>query len=465
MNPKLTLRGWLLVGLALLSAIAAYLGYEQARKFFLTYNVTPLEGFAVLNTPEANNTPQAGVESTQGALPAPAGPTPQPWDGASPVTLLVMGVDYGDWSADRNGPSRTDTMILFKVDPLTHSAGILNIPRDLWVTIPGFDYAKINTAFYLGEAARLPGGGPELARKTVENFLGVPIDYYAQIDFSAFEKFIDTIGGIEIDVPAEIKVDPIGEHNTVVLQPGKQMLTGPVALAYARARYTEGGDFDRANRQKDVILAIRKQVADPKRFLELISKAPQIYQDLAPGIHTNLTFEQAVQLAWLVLDIPEENIRRGAIAPPEAVLFAKSPDGTQDILKPVTDKIRAIRDEVFGANAAFKPSSTTASVPELLAAEAARISVNNGTGVEGLASRTEEYLKSQGLNVAAVGNANELPASTRIISYTGKPYTMKFLVDLMKISPYQIYYRYNPASEIDIELILGADWAQNNPMP
>jgi LCP family protein required for cell wall assembly len=356
-------------------------------------------------------------------------------------------------------------MILFKVDPLSMSGGMMNIPRDLWVNIPGFDYAKINTAYYLGEAARLPGGGPELARKTVENFLGVPINYYAQIDFTAFEKFIDTIGGIEIDVPEEIKVDPIGEHNTVVLQPGKQMLDGPVALAYARARYTEGGDFDRSQRQQQVILAMRKQVLDPKRFPELISLAPQIYQDLSTGIKTNLTFEQAVQLAWLVLEIPEENIRRGAIAPPEAVLLAKSPDGTQDILKPVTDKIRALRDEIFGGDAAFRPSYTGSNTAELLTAEAARLSVNNGTIVEGLAGRTEEYLKSLGLNVTVVGNANELPASTRIISYTGKPYTMKYLVELMKISPYQIYYRYNPVSEIDVEVILGADWAQGNSMP
>jgi LCP family protein required for cell wall assembly len=131
-----------------------------------------------------------------------------------------MGLDYGDWSADREGPSRTDTMILFTVDPLSKTAGMLNIPRDLWVNIPGFGYDKINTAFFLGEANKLPEGGPGLAIKTVEQLLGVPINYYAQIDFQAFETFIDKIDGVEIDVPYEMKIDPIGKYNTITLEPG-----------------------------------------------------------------------------------------------------------------------------------------------------------------------------------------------------------------------------------------------------
>ena len=74
-------------------------------------------------------------------------------------------------------------MILLTIDPLTKTAGMLSIPRDMWVNIPGFGYSRINTAYSLGEGSKLPGGGPELARKTVEQFIGVPIQYYAQIDF------------------------------------------------------------------------------------------------------------------------------------------------------------------------------------------------------------------------------------------------------------------------------------------
>jgi polyisoprenyl-teichoic acid--peptidoglycan teichoic acid transferase len=74
-----------------------------------------------------------------------------PWDGASRVTALVMGLDYRDWEAGEGAP-RTDTMILLTIDPLSKTAGMLNIPRDLWVNIPGFDYDRINTAYRLGRS-------------------------------------------------------------------------------------------------------------------------------------------------------------------------------------------------------------------------------------------------------------------------------------------------------------------------
>ncbi len=467
MNGKFLRWGVTLLVFVVLAAVVAFVGYGQARQFFATYNVTQLQGLALVdNTP----TPGPGTAiSPQTTLPpeaAPSGPVPDPWDGAAPVSILFMGIDAGSSNtADRDGPPKTDSMILFKIDPLAKTIGILNIPRDLWVNIPGFDYYKINMAYFLGESSQLPGGGPGLAMKTVEQLLGVPINYFAQVDFDAFEKFIDEIGGIEVDVPAEITVDPVGKGNTVTLQPGKQVLTGPVALAFARARHTEGGDFDRAMRQQQVILAIRSQILDPVRFPGLVTRAPSIYNELAGGIHTNLSFNEAMQLAWLASSIPTENIHRGAIAPPDDVLLTKSPDGTQDILKPISDKIRELRDSVFGGSQAFKPSSDGHSLADMVKLEEAKVGVYNAAGVEGLAVKTQDYLKGQGVNVVASGNATQFPPSTRIIDYTGNPYTLKFLVDLMKISPNQILYRYNPVSEIDLEVIIGPDWANNNPMP
>ncbi len=101
------------------------------------------------------------------------------------MTIMLVGLDYRDWLANQ-GPSRSDTMILLTIDPVSKTAGMLSIPRDMWVDIPGFGYSKINNAYAWGELYKLPGGGPGLAMKTVENFLGIPIQYYAQVDFSAF---------------------------------------------------------------------------------------------------------------------------------------------------------------------------------------------------------------------------------------------------------------------------------------
>ncbi len=469
MSGKLLRFGGILLVFLVLAGLIAVVAYQQAQQFFVTYNVTQLQGLALVeNTPvpEPGSTP-AIDDGAYVPEAGPSGPIPDPWDGASPVAILVMGIDAGSSNTtDREGPPKTDSMILIKIDPLAKTIGILNIPRDLWVNIPGFDYYKINMAYFLGESAQLPDGGPGLAMKTVEGLLGVPINYYAQIDFVAFEKFVDQIGGIELDVAEEITVDPIGKGNTVILQPGKQVVAGPVALAYARARKTEGGDFDRALRQQQVILAIRKQVLDPIRFPGLVANSSQIYNDLASGIHTNLTFNQAMQLGWLVTSIPEESIRRGVIAPPDAVLLAKSPDGTQDILKPITDKIRELRDEVFGGSQAFLPTSAAGYSPaELVKAEGAKVVVSNAAGVEGLAAKTQEYLTTLEVNVVSSGNASQFPPTTRVVDYTGNPYTLKFLVDLMRISPNQIIYQYNPVSDVDVEVIIGPDWANNNPMP
>lgn len=458
----------------MIAAIAlAVIAYIQSQSFFATYNVTDLEGLALQATPTPQLDAQGEVippaETSDQPLPAPdsSGPQAKPWDGASPITVLVMGLDYGDWSADREGPSRTDTMILFTLDPLTMTAGILNIPRDLWVSIPGFENARINTAYYLGEANQLPGGGPALAIKTVEQLMGVPINYYAQVDFFAFVKFIDIIGGVRIDVPAEIKIDPIGEGNTITLTPGIHHLYGDEALAYARARYTDGGDFDRAQRQQQVIMEIRRRVFKPELFPLLLSKAPEIYRELAGGIRTNMTFDEALQFGLLLKDITTENIRRAAIAPPDQVLFAKSPDGTQDILKPIPDKIRETRDFIFGT--AIKPlaqtADPTADPAALMQQEAARITVLNGTWVEGLATTTQNYLNSQGANVVDVGNAGEQPSESKIYDYTGNPYTLRYLVEVFGVPPTNIYSQYDPASTTDVAIVLGATWANSNPLP
>ena len=238
-NPAANPLTWFLLVAFLIATVAvAYLTYISVRDFVAEWKLTQGEGIPVspddsqpVSTPNALGTPAEESEEIIPSVPE-AGPEPKPWDGASRVTILLMGLDYGAWSVERKCPCRTDTMILLTYDPLTRSAGILNIPRDLWVSIPGADqYYKINQAYFLGQLWNLPDGGPGLAVDTVEQFLGVPITFYAQIDFKAFEKFINAIGGIELDIKEKITVDPLGEGNTRVLKPGKQTLRGPIALA------------------------------------------------------------------------------------------------------------------------------------------------------------------------------------------------------------------------------------------
>jgi len=451
-----------LFSLFIIAAIfAAYVAYTKSYDFFLSFNLAQIPGLAI----QGSSTTPPSIDGTAAPTPIPTSSTgiaPEPWDGASRVTILVMGLDYRDWEAS-DGPPRTDTMILLTIDPLTKTAGMLNVPRDLWVNIPGFEYGRINTAYPLGIAFEVPGGGPALAMQTVESLLGVPIDYYAIIDFYAFEQFIDELGGINIAVTSEITVDPIGKGNTVTLKPGNYRLDGPTALAYARARHTGGGDFDRATRQQQVILAIQDRIIElgPAK---IAARATAIYNELSAGIHTDLSLDDALKLGWLALEIPQTTVQRGAIAPPNAVMLAKSPDGTQDILIPVSDQIRLIRDQVFASSTMASPGLSSGDVRANMQAEGATIVLANGTYVEGLASNTQAYLQSQGANVVSTQNS-DYTTYTRIIDYTGKPYTDRYLVDLMQITPYSISLQYDPNSQVDVLVILGDDWAGNNPMP
>jgi len=196
----------------------------------------------------------------------------------------------------------------------------------------------------------------------------------------------------------------------------------------------------------------------------LISKAPVLYNEIAAGVKTNLNLEQVIKLAWLAQQVPDENIKHGVIAPPDQVLLVKSPDG-DDVLKPIKDKIRAMRDEVFFSQDKISPAAASMSPVELVNAEAPRLTVLNGTTTPGLAASTTEYLKSQGISVTETGNADQVYANTTLIDYSGKSYTLKYLVDLMKITTNNIYSRYDPASPVDVVVILGEDWAANNPMP
>ena len=101
----------------------------------------------------------------------------------------------------------------------------------------------------------------------------------------------------------------------------------------------------------------------------------------------------------------------------------------------------------------------------LAKAENARITVQNGTGTQGLANRTADYLKSLGLNVTGTADADQAYGETTIIDYTGKPYTTAYLVNLMHIGPNRVFNRYDPSAQVDVVVIAGNNWAADNPMP
>jgi LCP family protein required for cell wall assembly len=451
----------LVIAFIIVGAVTIFLTYSAVKDLVSTWNLSNPPGVVLQDSQDDGSViPEDLGPQGETALQPSGGPPPVPWDGNSRINVLVMGLDSRE--ADLDDIPRTDTMILFSLDPESRTAGMLSIPRDLWVDIPGFDHNKINTAYRLGEVYNTVERGPGLALRTVEGLLGMEIDYYAMVDFLAFENFIDEIGGVTIEVPKKIVIDPLGAHNTTTLKKGEHILPGYLALAYARSRNSSGSDFDRAGRQQQVIMAIRERILGAELLPSLIQNAPAIYETLSAGISSNLTLMQLVRLAWIAQQISEENIRQGVIGV-DQVDFAFSYDG-QDILRPLPDEIRQLRDEIFTLTGPPIPMAVAASSEELVAEEYANILVLNGTFTPGLAAETSEYLQISGLNTIEPGNADELYQITTIIDYTGNPNTVKKIVELMSISPEYIYHRYDVASQADIVVITGDDWANNNPM-
>lgn len=463
-----------------LAAALAVGGFFLARNLVTCWIITPLPGSppascgtveAGLNGPSITNpkgTPVAGPENLPPPIVIPESNLPPAWDGASRVTVLIIGLDYRDYEANQGAP-RSDTMILLTVDPLTKTAGMMSIPRDMWVNIPGFGYSRINTAYSSGEGSGLPGGGPELARKTVEQFIGVPIQYFAQVDFYTFVEFIDMIGGIDVYNDEELRLDRLGGGNDKIKLTccGMRHLPGEAALAYARHRKGDDGDFGRAKRQQKVILGIRNKVLDPANFPSLVAQANDFYNEFSAGIRTNMPLDTALQLAVLAKDIPIQSIELGAIDP-SMVIFDNVVLGGQDasIMKPLPDKIRVLRDEIFTSGGALSPLAAQGDPAALMLADAARVRVLNGSFSPGLDSATGNYFIAQGLAVTEIGAADRAYDRTVVVLHSPKLYTLKFLQTIFGItSSTQILIKPDPASTVDVEIRLGNDWANNNPMP
>ncbi len=475
-SNKFPIRPVILWGVAIIAAVGAFLFMQQ---FTACWQLTALPGMRPAWCPDAptayegTSTPEVNAQGTEIAPPAtPTDVAAAPevdypsWDGGSRINIVFFGLRGGDISST-DCPQCTDTIIVFTVDPVTKSAGMISDPRDLFVNIPGFGYSRINTAWTSGEAAKLPGGGPGLAMKTVSQFLGVPIQYYVQVDFSTFVSFINMIGGIDIYNDENLVLDPLGngtDHFKLTCC-GIRHLDGKMALAYSRTRHTKDGDVDRSRRQQKVILAIRDKVLSPTEFPTLMAQAPQLYNLFSSGVRTNISLQDAIKLAMLAKDIPFNKIKQGIIDN-HMVNFGNVTLGGQNasILMPIPDKIRELRDSIFSTGGATSPIAK-GSPQALMRADGARIRVVNNSSTPDLDTRTGNFLLAQGMQVtergAPTGNFNQ----TIVIVYSPKLYALRYLINPLGMitASNQIVFKPDPSQSVDIEIRLGNDWVSKLP--
>ncbi len=395
------------------------------------------------------------------------------------VNILLLGID----KRPDEDYSRTDTMILVTVDPNGKAAGMLSIPRDLWVSIPGYDEDRVNKAYYFGEMNGYPGGGPALAMKTVQYNLGVPVHFYIQVDFDGFRQIVDTLGGIDIYVPESID-DPSFPDNNYGFDPfyieaGQHTLDGYNALRYARTRATPGSDFSRAKRQQAVLMAIK----DKALQLNMIPKIPELWNTMAGTVETDLQLVDIVELAQLADEIEAGNIQSTVIDSALTYDYVVPETGAQ-VLIPLRDKIRAVIDEMFAESEpaegpsqaeieAVQTAQAQARAEEIeqnaqrqeeikafLTQEKAKLVVQNGTNVSGLASQTALFLKQQGFNVLQFGPADTTtyPHTVIVVYDDSKVYTLQVLAALFAVEEENIRSSPNLKSDVDFRVIVGSDF-------
>ncbi len=276
---------------------------------------------------------------------------PVPNDGR--LTVLLLGVDARDTLKD--GATRSDVITLVTIDPISHTAALLSIPRDLYVTLPGYPgQYRLNTAYFYGETNETPGGGPALAQATLQQNFGLSTQRYAVIDFEGFQAVIDAIGGVDIDVPHEIVDDeyPTPDYGTerLVIPAGRIHLDGDLALKYVRTRHADS-DFGRLQRQQQVMLAIR----DKALSLGSINQAPEVLNAVGDSLRTDLTLPEIMSIAKAWSKVPRENIHAYRIDE-TMVQPTVTPQGGQ-VLLPDYARISEVVAQFLGQTAA--PPQTT----------------------------------------------------------------------------------------------------------
>ncbi len=396
------------------------------------------------------NVPLPAASPIAAGNPAAQDATAAHWNGKDRVNFLLMGIDR---RPGETGATNTDSMIVVSVDPATKSVSMLSVPRDLWVPIPGYGENRINTAYWAGVSHNYPGGGPALAKRTVQYNIGIPINYYIIISFVGFRRVVDALGGVTIDVPRDL-YDPSFPDDTYGYRPlyiskGVHHFNGQQTLDYARTRHVDS-DFGRMTRQQQVLMAIKDQALR----LDVLPKIPALWAAKDDTVQTDLGLQDIIALAQLARDIKPENIHDAVIDDTMTQDWV-TPGGAM-VLLPERERSRKLVEQLFNTTAVVQaqPGDQIKSI----SAEAARIEVSNGTSVEGLGGRVSEWLKAQGYNVVLVDNAErEDYAQTLLIDNNSKPITRAALATLFHVSSDRLVSNATNKT-VDIRLVIGRDF-------
>lgn len=364
------------------------------------------------------------------ALDADVKPSLLKGEGDGRINMLLL----GRGGEGHEGADLTDTILLASIDPVNNKAALVSLPRDFWVTANGSS-SKVNAVFaFAKQRAQSRGSnkqdaeaaGVKAVQGVMKEVLGVPIHYYAMVDFTAFKQAVDTVGGVDITITEQTAVkerlwDPTTRKNYMLdVAPGLQHFDGQRALFFARSRHTSPrGDFDRAERQRVFIQALAQKLTSAKTYTNPV-KVSQLMDAFGDHIATDMSLNDAMRLMGIGRKIGGSFESIDLASPTKPLVKTGSVNG-QSVVMPIMgmsdySEIQALVRSKLKDGYIVKENAT--------------ITVLNGTITPGRAGQKAEELRSYGYNIGTVADApTQNYEKTVIVDLTkGKtPYTKNYL--------------------------------------
>lgn len=352
-------------------------------------------------------------------------------EGDGRVNVLLL----GKGGVGHEGGELTDSMMIASIDPINTTATMLSIPRDLWVKPSDLWPMKINAvypsaknqALYKNpkDTAAAEKAGVDAAEAIVEKYMGVPIHYYAMVDFTAFRDAVNNVGGVDITLDEPYSDASYGDayvkYGALKLNAGVNHLNGAMALAYARSRHGDDrGDFGRGEHQQKVLLAIKDKALSLGTFSNP-AKVTQLMDTFGNRVSTNFSINDIMRGYELSKKFSNTNVKNIDLAMPDSAVVTTGMIGSQSVVYPKAgvDNYDEVRKFV---RTNLKDGYIVKENPSII--------VLNGSSKTGAAQKRADELLGYGYNVIQVADATVKNAtSTQMVDLSNgqKKYTKRYL--------------------------------------
>ena len=365
-----------------------------------------------------------------------------------PVNILILGIDRVPEAAansPKNFDGRSDTILLFHLDPQDKSISLLSIPRDTKVETPGIGFSKINEANATG--------GTALVMQLISTMLNNPtIERYVRVNSGAFRELVDLLGGVEVFVPRAMSYTDTAQKLKINLAQGWQTLNGEQAEQFARFRNDGLGDIGRIQRQQSLIQALRNRLASPSVFVRL----PQIVRLMQKYVDTNLNFEEILTIANFGWQLERDNFKM--------VMLPGRSSSDQGDLRSYWILDVAARDRIMTkyfkqsppdfAQGRFRNPSQSVSSPTNL-----KIAVQNASSNPKTAKKVAEFFTKKGFsNVSVVKDWPDKQRQSQIIVQQGDLEAANILQKALGDG--KIEASSTGEIESDLTIRVGEDWVK-----